>query len=456
LTGPGFYAIIFKLKRAHLVMKTRIGIKREEKNPWERRTPLIPAHVREMVKNNPLEIWLQPSSIRIFSDKDYLQEGARIEEDLAPCSIIFAIKEIPLKFFEKERVYIFFSHTIKGQSYNMPMLQRMIDLECTLIDYERIVNEKGQRLLFFGRQAGQAGMIDTLWALGQRLNHEKVENQFSVIKLAHEYGSLVAAKEAIKKVGWQIHNDGLDISLVPLVFGFAGYGNVSLGAQEIFNLLPYKEIEPEKIAFFFEQKNYSANSVYKIVFKEEHMVKPIKSNQKFDLQDYYDNPQKYKSIFSSYLPFLAVLVNCIFWTPKYPRFVTKKSLSKLFMKNDKLRLRIIGDISCDIEGSTECTVRSTTPDNPVFVYDPQEEKAKDGVEGRGVVVMATDNLPAEISLESSIFFSNELKPLVPAIAKADFSGDFADCDLPESVKKAVILYRGKFTPDYEYMKNFIN
>ena len=126
------------------------------------------------------------------------------------------------------------------------------------------------------------------------------------------------------------------------------------------------------------------------------------------------------------------------------------------MKNDKPRLRIIGDISCDIEGSTECTVRSTTPDNPVFVYDPQEEKAKDGVEGRGVVVMATDNLPAEISLESSIFFSNELKPLVPAIAKADFSGDFADCDLPDAVKKAVILYRGKFTSDYKYMKNFIN
>jgi alpha-aminoadipic semialdehyde synthase len=337
----------------------------------------------------------------------------------------------------------------------MPMLQRMIDLECTLIDYERIVNEKGQRLLFFGKQAGQAGMIDSLWALGQRLNHEKIKNPFSAIKLAHEYGSLVAAKEAIKKVGWQIYNDGLEPSLVPMVFGFAGYGNVSLGAQEIFDLLPYKVVEPEKIASFFEKKDYSASSVYKVVFKEEHMVKPIESNQKFDLQDYYDNPQKYESIFSSYLPFLAVLVNCIFWTPEYPRFVTKKNLSKLFTKDDKPRLRIIGDISCDIEGSTECTVRSTTPDNPVFVYHPQEEKAIDGVEGRGVVVMATDNLPAEISLESSIFFSNALKPLIPAVAKADFSGDFADCDLPDAVKKAVILYRGKFTSDYEYMKNYI-
>ncbi len=126
------------------------------------------------------------------------------------------------------------------------------------------------------------------------------------------------------------------------------------------------------------------------------------------------------------------------------------------MMDDKPRLRIIGDISCDIEGSVECTVKATTSDNPVFVYDPLEEKAKDGVEGRGIVVMATDNLPAEISLESSIFFSNALRPLVPAIAKADFSGNFADCNLPDAVKKAVILYKGKFTPDYEYIKNFIN
>lgn len=436
-------------------MKTLIGIRREDKNPWERRVPLIPAHVLEIIQNNPLEIWLQPSSIRIFPDKDYLREGARVEEDLTPCSIIFAIKEIPLHFFRKERIYVFFSHTIKGQSHSMPMLQRMIDFRCTLIDYEKIVNEKGQRILFFGKQAGQAGMIDTLWALGQRLNHEKNKNPFSLIKQAYKYGSLVEAKEEIEKAGWQIYNNGLDRTLVPLLCGFAGYGNVSQGAQEIFNLLPYEDIEPEKINSFFDKKNYSANRVYKVVFKEEHMVKPIKSNQKFDLQDYYDHPQKYKSIFDSYLPFLTILVNCIFWTPKYPRFVTKKNLRQLYMMDDKPRLRVIGDISCDIEGSVECTAHATTPENPVFVYDPLEEKARDGIEGRGLVVMAIDNLPAEISLESSIFFSNALRPYVLAIAKADFSGALDDCDLPDAIKKAVILYQGRFTPDYEYMKDFI-
>lgn len=436
-------------------MKTLIGIRREDKNPWERRAPLIPTHVREIIRNNPIDIRLQPSTIRVFPDGDYQQEGARIEEDLSPCSIILAVKEIPLHFFKKDKVYVFFSHTIKGQPYNMPMLKKMIELGCTLIDYERIVNEKGQRLLFFGEQAGQAGMIDTLWALGQRLSHEKKENPFATIKQAFHYESLVEAKEEIERVGWKIHEEGLHASLVPLVCGFLGYGHVSQGAQEIFDFLPFEEIHPENTASLFEEKNYTSSKLYKVVFKEEHLVEPLEPNRSFELQDYYDHPRKYRSVFDSYLPFLTILVNCIFWTPDYPRFVTKQSLRKIFLENDSARLRVIGDISCDVEGSVEVTVRSTTPDNPIFVYDLEKDAARDGVEGKGPVIMAIDNLPAEISLESSIFFSTALKTMIPSLAAADFSGEFENCGLPGSLKKAVILFRGRLTPDYEYMKKFI-
>jgi alpha-aminoadipic semialdehyde synthase len=448
--------IILNLKEANENMKTLIGIRSEDKNPWERRAPLIPTHVREIIQNHPVDIWIQPSSTRIFTDQDYAQEGAKVEENLAPCSIIFALKEIPLHFFKKKKIYVFFSHTIKGQPYNMPMLQKMIELGCTLIDYEKIVDDKGQRLLFFGEQAGQAGMIDTLWALGQRLDHEKKQNPFSSIKLAYDYGSLVEAKEEIKKVGWQIQKNGLDPSLVPLVCGFLGYGHVSQGAQEIFHLLPYEEIKPETISSFFEEKNYSAIRLYKVVFKEEHMVRPKKPDHKFDLQDYYDSPEKYEPVFEIYIPCLTILVNCVYWSPLYPRFVTKKYLKKLYSSEELPRLRVIGDISCDIEGSVECTVQATSQEKPVFVYDPIENSAKDGIEGRGPVVMAIDNLPAEIPLESSIFFSNVLKHFVPAIAGADFSKGFENCFLPEAVKKAVVLFQGQFTPDYEYMKKFIN
>lgn len=436
-------------------MKARTGIRREDKNKWERRVPLIPSHMRELIQSHSLEIWIQPSSIRIFPDSDYEREGAKLEESLSPCPVIFAIKEIPLHFFEKEKVYIFFSHTIKGQPHNMPMLKRMMEFDCTLIDYEKILDEKGQRILFFGRQAGQAGMIDSLWALGQRLMQQGIENPFSSIRQACNYKSLVEAKEEIEKAGWQIYNSGLDSKLVPLVCGFAGYGHVSRGAQEVFNILPFEEIAPEKIVDLFERKKYVANKAYKVVFEERHMVEPVSSDKEFELQDYYGHPQEYKPVFEAYLPYLTILVNCIYWSPKYPRFVTKEFLKHIWETQPSPRLRVIGDISCDVEGSVECTFHATSPGNPVFIYDPLEEKVLDGLEGRGVVVMAIDNLPAEISLESSIFFSEALKPFVPAIAKADYKREFAECSLPDSIKRAVILYRGEFTPDYQYMKNFI-
>ena len=436
-------------------MRTIIGIRREDKNLWERRVPLIPSHVKDLVKEHAIEICLQPSSIRIFPDQDYVKDGVKIEEDLSLCSIILAIKEIPVHFIKEGKVYLFFSHTIKGQPYNMPMLKSLIKKKCTLIDYERIMNPDGQRLLFFGKEAGQAGMINTLWALGQRLLKEGIENPFSRIKQAIGYISLVEAKEEIQKIGWEIDKKGIHHSLSPLVCGFAGYGHVSLGAQDILDLLPYKFIEPEKLNELFRRKNYSAHKIYKVVFKEKHMVKQVNVKDSFELQDYYQNPQKYSSIFDSYLEQLTVLVNCIYWEPKYPKFVTKKFLKKLYGKDSRPRLRVIGDITCDIEGAVECTLKATEPDNPVFTYNPQEDSAVDGFEGNGPVIMAVDNLPAEISLESSISFSKSLELLVPDIARADFSSEFESISLPDSVKRAVILHRGKFTPDYLYMEKFL-
>jgi alpha-aminoadipic semialdehyde synthase len=185
------------------------------------------------------------------------------------------------------------------------------------------------------------------------------------------------------------------------------------------------------------------------------MVEPISSDFSFELQDYYKNPAKYRSIFEKYIPDLSILVNCIYWTPDYPRFVTKSFLKELWSGESSPKLKVIGDITCDVDGSVECTVKATSPDNPIFVYDPIDSNAKDGHEGRGVVVMAVDNLPAEISLESSIFFSQALLPYVKGITEADFSRDFSECRLPDPIKKATIVFRGKFTPDYDYMRDFL-
>ncbi|MDH5185947.1 MAG: hypothetical protein OEW70_02650, partial [candidate division WOR-3 bacterium] len=261
------------------------------------------------------------------------------------------------------------------------------------------------------------------------------------------------AKQAISGVGKKIAEDGLDASLLPLVCGITGYGNVSQGAQEIFDLLPFEEIKPKELFELFAKKNFSKNQLYKIVFREEDMVEPIAKTDVFQLPDYYTHPEKFRSVFERYIPYLTSLVNCIYWDNRYPRLVTKHFL-KLVFKSEP-RLRVIGDISCDIEGSIEATVKATSPDNPVFVYDPLTNRAFNGVVGKGPVIMAIDNLPCEIPKDASVYFSNILKPFVPAIAQADFSTSFERCDLPPEIKKGVIVYQGELTPDYKYIEKYL-
>jgi len=427
-----------------------IGIRKEDKNRWERRAPLIPEHIRELKEEHNIETCLQPSEIRIFPDQDYIRAGARVQEDLSTCPVIFGIKEMPPKFFEPEKTYVFFSHTIKGQPHNMPMLKRVLEQGCTLIDYERITDDQGQRLIFFGRHAGLAGMIDSLWALGKRLDWEGIENPFSRIRQTLDYQSLKEAKGAISNVGERIKDEGLPEPITPLVIGLAGYGHVSQGAQEILDLLPFQEVNPEELPSI--AAGSAGDLIYKVVFKEEQMVEPRSPEDRFELQDYYDHPERYRSKFEGYLPHLTILMNCIYWSPQYPRLVTKRYLKRLYEGAKQPRLRVIGDISCDIEGAIEPTLHATDPGNPVFVYDPFEERAIDGVAGRGPVVLAVDNLPCELPRESSREFSRALKDFVPQIAQADYSVPFEECDLPPEIRRAVVAYRGELTPDYRYLE----
>ncbi len=436
-------------------MNTKIGIRREDINRWEKRVPLIPSHVRELSNRYPVEFRVQPSKIRIFNDADYRAAGIAVDEGLSPCSLVFALKEIPLELIEKNKVYSFFSHTAKGQSQNMPMLKRMMELGCTIIDYEKMVDEKGRRVLFFGNYAGHAGMVDTLWALGRRLEAEGIANPFTVLEPTHRYQNLVEAKEAVGKLSWRIIRKGLPPELGPVVFGFFGYGHVSQGAQEVFDILPFETVAPAEIPRLFEGGDKASPALYKAVFKEEDMVRPVDPSKPFDLQDYYANPGNYLPVVDQFVPYLTAIVNGIYWTPKYPKFITKSFLKKLFGSGSRPRLRVVGDITCDINGSIECTVQPTDSEDPVYVYDPAEDRAHMGFQGNGPVVLAVYNLPAELPLEASTYFSGKLKDHVPAIAAADFQGRFEDCGLPDVVRKAVILYRGELTPDYAYLSKFI-
>ena len=435
---------------------TKIGIRREDKSIWERRVPIVPEDAHELAQQHDLQIIVQPSDIRVFEDQEYESAGITVQEDLSECEVVFAVKEIPTKLFQPQTAYVFFAHVIKGQSYNMPMLKELLDLGCTLIDYEKVTDEKGRRLIFFGRHAGWAGMLDTLWALGKRLEWEGVTNPFSGIRQAHSYSSLEDAQAAVRETGEIIRTEGLPDSLNPLVVGFAGYGNVSQGAQDIFDLLPMQEIDPEQLISSFEDGQLGdSNVVYKTVFKEQHMVAPNSPEAEFDLQEYYTHPERYRSRFSSFIPYLTVLVNGIYWEAKYPRLVTKEYLLQLYSEENSPRLRVIGDISCDVEGAIECTVRSTEPGEPVYVYNPETGETTDGVSGPGVVIMAVDILPSELPREASNDFSAVLKKFVPAIVRADYTVPFDSLDLPPEIKRAVIAYQGALTPSYSYLEQYL-
>jgi alanine dehydrogenase len=434
-------------------MNPLIGIRREDKSTWERRVPLTPDHVRDLTENFDVNVIVQPSDIRVYDNDEYEAVGATVREDLGDCKAVFAVKELPVDFIRQGQAYVFFAHVIKGQPYNMPMLRRLLEMGCTVIDYELVTDDKGRRLIFFGRHAGLAGMINTLWALGRRLDWEGVSNPFAEINQAWKYHNLEEIKTAVKNVGEKIKSVRLPETIRPLVIGFAGYGNVSRGAQEIIDCLPVTPVAPEDLDELMNRGDYPGKTVYKVVFEERHMVKPADPGAEFELQDYYEHPEKYEPNFESYLPYINVLVNCIYWDARYPRLVTKEYLKKNYPGNT--RLKVIGDISCDIEGAVEATVKTTTPGDPVFVYDPKTGSTVDGVDGEGPVILAVDTLPAELPREASEHFSSMLEPYVPAIARADYNVTFDDLALPPPIKRAVLVHRGALTPKFEYIMSLL-
>lgn len=435
-------------------MKNCIGIRQENKDITERRAPLTPNHVQKIVDGYGVEVIIEPSQNRVFIEEEYRQAGARISADLSACNIVFGVKEIPKSNFSPNQAYCFFSHTIKAQSYNMPMLKKILEMGDTLLDYELVKDEKGVRKIFFGNFAGFVGMINSLWALGQRLLWEGIDTPLKNIKQAKNYHGLEEAKAAVREVGEAIKKQGLPKSITPLICGFTGYGQVSHGAQQIYDLLPVVQISPEELSEFVEKGDYSANTLYKVEFQEKQMFKP-KADQPFELQDYFSHPEKYRGQFEQYVPYLTLIVNGIYWEPRCPRLVTKQYLRELFASEEKPRLRAIGDISCDIDGSIETTVKATNSANPLFVFDPASEKVSDGWQGPGIVMMTVDKLPTELPREASDFFGNALLPFIPALSAADFTAPFEKLNLPPEFQKAVIAHRGQLTTDFEYLREHV-
>lgn len=437
-------------------MATLIGIRCEDKSRWERRVPLTPRQVRSLLDKYGIKFCVQPSPVRVFREDEFEEAGAIVQDDLSPASVILALKEIPAQYFEPGKTYVFFAHVIKGQPHNMPMLKRMMELGCNLIDYEKVTDEHRRRLIFFGWHAGVVAMIDSLWALGQRLAWEGLLHPFGAIRNTYTYDTLDAARAGVRSVGERIKAEELPTALTPLIIGVAGYGNVARGVQAILADLPTVEIQPAEVASVANDPRASRNVLYRVTFKEEHIVEPASPGARFDLQDYYQHPDRYRSCFEQYVPHLTVLMNCNYWDSRYPRLVTKEYIQELFSGDKPPRLRLIGDASCDIEGGIECTVQSTEPDEPVYVYHPDTGAVTMGVASQGPVILAVDILPSELPREASEHFSDILEPFIPAIAQADFNAPLEKLNLPPEIRRALILYHGELTPDYKYIAKYMN
>ena len=406
-----------------------IGIRREDKNRWERRAPLTPEHVAELARHG-VDVTVEPSPLRVFPDEAYRAAGARVDGDLSSCPVVVGVKEIPLERLNPTTAYFFFAHVTKGQPGNMPMLRRLMELGCSLVEYEKIVDDRGRRLVFFGRHAGFAGMLDTLATLGRRLHWEGLDSPFAPLEFAHGYADLEESHAALARVADRIRRDGIPDPLHPMVFGFTGSGNVSKGALEIFDRLPHEEVIPEDLPALFTNADLPRNLLYKVVFTRADRVG--------------------RGI-APHLRHLTVVVNGIYWEPGHPRVVGLDDLRALFGGEAAPRLRVIGDITCDLHGSIEANVKITTPGDPVYVYDVASGEAVGGVAGRGPVILAVDNLPCELPVDASQHFGDALLRFLPALARCDWSRPFEALEIQDEIRRAVVVHRGRLTPRYAHL-----
>ncbi len=433
----------------------KLLIRAEDKNKWERRAPLVPEDIAGLRTTIDFDLLVESSAKRCLKEKAYTDVDAQICHGMQDGDVILGIKEIPAEKILPKKTYLFFSHTIKGQSANMPLLQKIMDAGATLIDYEKIVDKKHRRLIYFGPFAGHAGAIDLLSLMGENWADQCLFNPFSNIQRAHQYPSVAGAQNHLEKVADIIKKDGFPETLCPLTISILGYGNVSRGAQEILNTLPVKEIPPQEMSTFIEKGNFDQHTIYTTIFKEEDLVRPKAPSTAFNLQEYFDFPERYEADFERFLPYYTLLINAVYWEPRYPRFVTWEGLRRISEKQNPIKLGGIGDISCDTNGAMACNVKSTDSDDPAYRVDPQTRKVKKGHLGEGIVVLAVDNLPCELPKDSSSFFSHQLAPFIPNLLQSDFSRPFENCGLCPELSHATIVYNGELTLSYQYLNRYL-
>ena len=429
-----------------VVQKKVIAIRREDQSVWERRAPLAPNHVRQLVQKDQFKVIVQPSNRRAFQIPEYVQAGAEVKEDLSEASLILGVKQVPSELLIPNKSYAFFSHTIKAQRDNMALLDTLLEKNITMIDYEKMVDEKGTRVVAFGKYAGVVGMIDIMHGLGLRFLALGHHTPFMHIGPAHNYRSTEMAKQAIRDAGYEIALDMLPKSIGPLTVIFTGSGNVSQGAQEIFRELPHEYVTPSQLKKVAQHG--STNKIYAcVVSRQDHLIN--KETGKFDAAEYDAHPDRYMSTFSREIaPYSSVIVNGIYWAPGSPKLLRIPDAKNLLQPAHQpwlptsagcpsLPHRLIGicDISADPGGSIEFMQECTTIDHPFCLYDAENNTEKESFGGDGVLVCSIDNMPTQLPREATEFFGTLLMPHISEMAKTSTDKQFSKQEIDPVVKK---------------------
>jgi saccharopine dehydrogenase (NAD+, L-lysine-forming) len=398
----------------------KIGILREGKVPPDKRVPLTPAQCRKLKDENPtLELVVQESPIRAFADDEYRAAGIDIVADVSDCDVIIGVKEVPKDQLIADKMYFYFSHTIKMQPYNRDLLLQMMSLNIRMVDYEAITNEKGSRLIGFGRYAGIVGCYNSFLAYGQKTNSFQ-------LKAANQCADRVEMESELSKVKLPSNFKAV----------FTGFGRVAHGAAEIVNALGLKQVSVEEyLTQEFDEPVWTQLNASDYNAKDD--------GQPFDQLAFYGDASGHHSTFMRFAKVSDVYVACHYWESGSPFIFTREDV-----RSSDWNIKVVGDISCDIDGPVASTIRPSTIAEPMYGYNAITESEDDFAAENTIGVMAVDNLPCELPKDASEDFGNELiKNVIPSLLNNDADG---------VISRATICANGDLTEEYSYLRDYVN
>lgn len=397
----------------------KIGVIREGKVPPDSRVPLTPEQCAILNKSGKVQIVVQPSLNRCFKDEDYHKAGIPFQDDLTDCDVLMGVKEVPIEQLVPNKTYFFFSHTIKKQSYNRDLLLAILEKNIRLLDYEVLTNEKGQRLIAFGKFAGMVGAHNGVMTYGNRTSEFKLKR----MKDCHDYAE---AKSIY-----------ITLELPPMKIVLTGAGRVANGAAQVLKDMNVEQVSPE---------DFLENEFQHAVFTQLNCIDYAahKDGKIFDVQDFYQNPQNYESIFLPYTQASDLMINGIYWDNKAPAFFTKEE-----MKASDFRIKVIADVTCDIApvASIPSTLHASTIANPVFGYDPIVEGVATPYQKNVIDMMTIDNLPNELPRDASQAFGEQFMEHIFQELLEQKEGGI--------IERASVTENGDLGKHFEYLRDYV-